>query len=53
MTRATAYQKRHAKARQRRRRTAQERLARDRRQTHTPPRPFSRPSMTWGCLKTS
>ena len=32
MTRATAYQKRHAKARQRRRRTAQERLARDRRQ---------------------
>jgi|RhiMetdeSRZDD1v2_1073273.scaffolds.fasta_scaffold392319_3 hypothetical protein len=32
MTRATAYQKRHAKARQRRRRAAQERLARDRRQ---------------------
>jgi hypothetical protein len=31
MTRATAYQKRHAKARQRRR-IAQERLARDRRQ---------------------
>ena len=32
MTRATAYQKRHAKARQRRRLPAQERLARDRRQ---------------------
>ena len=32
MTRATAYQKRHAKARQRRRHTAQERLERDRRQ---------------------
>src|SRR4030095_13875523 len=32
MTRATAYQKHHAKARQRRRLTAQERLARDRRQ---------------------
>jgi hypothetical protein len=32
MTRATAYQKRHAKARQRRRRTAQERLERDCRQ---------------------
>ena len=32
MTRATAYQKRHAKARQRRRRTAQERMARDCRQ---------------------
>jgi hypothetical protein len=32
MTRATAYQKRHAKARHRRRRTAQERLARDHRQ---------------------
>ena len=32
MTRAKAYQKRYAKARQRRRRTAQERLARDRRQ---------------------
>src|SRR5262249_54991546 len=32
MTRATAYQKRHAKARQRRRRTAAERLQRDRRQ---------------------
>jgi hypothetical protein len=32
MTRTTAYQKRHAKARQRRRRTAQERLARDHRQ---------------------
>jgi hypothetical protein len=32
MTGATAYQKRHAKASQRRRRTAQERLARDRRQ---------------------
>jgi hypothetical protein len=30
MTRATAYQKRHAKSRQRRRRAAQERLARDR-----------------------
>jgi hypothetical protein len=29
---AKAYQKRHAKARQRRRRTAQERLAHDRRQ---------------------
>ena len=29
MTRATAYQKRHAKARQRRRRTAAERLQRD------------------------
>jgi hypothetical protein len=32
MTRATAYQKRHAKARRRRYRTAQERLQRDRRQ---------------------
>ena len=32
MTRAKAYQKRHAKARQRRRRTAAERLQRDRRQ---------------------
>jgi hypothetical protein len=32
MTGATAYQKRHAKARQRRRRTAAERLQRDRRQ---------------------
>jgi DDE superfamily endonuclease len=32
MTRATTYQKCHAKARQRRRRTAQERLERDRRQ---------------------
>src|SRR5262249_58111852 len=32
MTRATAYQKRHAKARQRRRHTAAERLQRDRRQ---------------------
>jgi hypothetical protein len=32
MTRATAYQKRHAKARQRRRRTVAERLHRDRRQ---------------------
>ena len=32
MTRAKAYQKRHAKARQRRRLQAQERLARDRRQ---------------------
>ena len=32
MTRAIAYQKRYAKARQGRRRTAQERLARDRRQ---------------------
>ena len=32
MTRATAYQERHAKARQRRRLPAQERLARDRRQ---------------------
>ena len=32
MTRTTAYQKRHAKARQRRRLTVQERLARDRRQ---------------------
>jgi hypothetical protein len=36
MTRATAYQKRHVKARQRRRLHAQERLARDRRQAqHT------------------
>jgi hypothetical protein len=33
MTRSKAYQKRHAKARQRRRRTAAERLQRDRRQT--------------------
>ena len=32
MTRAKAYQKRHAKARRRHYRTAQERLARDRRQ---------------------
>ena len=32
MTLATRYTKKHAKARQRRRRTAQERLARDRRQ---------------------
>jgi hypothetical protein len=32
MTRATAYQKRHAKARERRCLTVQERLARDRRQ---------------------
>jgi hypothetical protein len=32
MTRTTAYQKRHAKARQRRRLTVQEHLARDRRQ---------------------
>src|SRR5262245_7087001 len=32
MTGTTAYQKRHAKTSQRRRRTAQERLARDRRQ---------------------
>jgi len=32
MTGSTAYQKRHAKARQRRRRTATERLQRDRRQ---------------------
>ena len=47
------YAKKQAKARQRRRLKVQERLARGRLQAHTPPRFWSRPSMTWGYLKTS
>jgi hypothetical protein len=45
--------KKHANATQRHRLTAQECLARDRRQAQTPPEPFSKPSIPWGFLTTS
>jgi hypothetical protein len=45
--------KKHIKASKRRRLKAQERLARDRRRRNTPLRLSTRPSMTWGFLKTS
>jgi hypothetical protein len=44
----------YAKARRRRYRQVHERLARDRRQAqHAAEALSNRPSMTWGCLKTS
>jgi hypothetical protein len=48
MSRPRQYHKRQAKARQRQRRTATERLQRDRSKRHTPPRPSWKPLMIGG-----
>ena len=47
------YAKKQAKARQRRRLKARSASHVTAARRSTPPRPSSRPSMTWGCLKTS